>query len=267
MGTKGYRAVVGRRRSRGLEIWLQNEHLSEEERINRLAGDAELVAELRRAGFRGREWDFLAGVLARYGIAVIGGWMRRGVIGEKLAEKRVQAPTLPQHALNDSLIRDEIAVMTVGDALRVFQTDILPNNKWQPNRGAALTSYFIGQCLFRYGNAVQQWQRDNRPDVNGTGYAISTDPHSLDEVVSSQRDRASAADIEDDLVRDETARQAVSNASNPRAARALALEVLGYSDREIAEDLGITPKAVSSLLERERARSRTTRRSAPEGPT
>lgn len=103
----------GRRRLRAMEVWLQHEHLPAEERINRLAGDAEVVAHLAAAGFRGREWDFLAAVLGKYEISVIAGWIRREVIRDELAQKRIQAPALPPHVVRDRDTSIEIAVMTV----------------------------------------------------------------------------------------------------------------------------------------------------------
>ena len=67
-------------RSGTVESWLTGESLSELERLERLAGDAELFAALEQQGFAGPDWDYFADVLARYGLAVIRGWMRRGLI-------------------------------------------------------------------------------------------------------------------------------------------------------------------------------------------
>lgn len=58
-------------------------------------------------------------------------------------------------------------VSVVGDAIIAFQRDVLPNGKWRPGGGASLSTFFIGQCLFRYGNAVQQWQREDRRNREG----------------------------------------------------------------------------------------------------
>ena len=233
--------------TRGLEAWLRTEHLPVEERIDRLAMDAEVVAELAVAGYHGPEWDFLAHVLAEYGIGVFTGWMKRGVVYDQLAQRRVRAPVLRQSVFDDPYHRELIAVTTVGDALRVFQTDVLPNGKWNPAKGAALSTYFIGQCMFRFGNAVQAWQRENSREHEFPA---------TDDMLHSELDRSAVSRIADDVIRDRTARAILEGASNPRAARAMSMAALGYKPAQIAEDLDMTAKAVSSLLDREYRKAR-----------
>lgn len=237
------------RRTRGLESWLRTESLPTEERINRLAMDVEVVSELAAAGYRGPEWDFFAWVLAEYGIGVFTGWMRRGVVYEQLARRGVRASRVPQSVFDDPNHRDFIAVTTVGDALRVFQNDVLPNEKWDPDRGAALSTYFIGQCMFRFGNAVQSWQRETSREHE---FPVADDllHYAVDGPVVSR--------VEDDVIRDLTARAILEGASSARAARAMSMAALGYKPAQIAEDLGTTAKAVSSLLDREYRRARGT---------
>src|SRR3954471_22049592 len=111
------------RRSPVLEVWLRHEHLSPAERAERLAGDAELVQYLRRQGFEGEEWDFFVNELARYGMAVVGGWMRSGLMAAKCAEKKIAVPTLPDTVRDDWDAIDEIATETVAEAIVHFRED------------------------------------------------------------------------------------------------------------------------------------------------
>ncbi len=60
--------------------WLDREHLAQAERVDRLAADYDLVTTLALRRFEGAEYDYFANELAKYGMAVISGWMRRGVI-------------------------------------------------------------------------------------------------------------------------------------------------------------------------------------------
>ncbi|MGO0578327.1 hypothetical protein [Ornithinimicrobium panacihumi] len=222
--------------------------MSHQERIDRLAVDVELIRELAASGFGGENWEMLANVLAEYGVSVFDGWMRAGVLYERLAGKNVRAPRLPDWALADPEVRVELAVGTVSAALHVFRTDILPNRKWQPSRGAALSTYFIGQCMFRFGNVAQAWLRESKERI--------TTPVPDDDLIRLS-DRAPVRSVEDDVIRDETAQQVLAGAT-PRGARAMVMLTHGYSHAEIAAELGCTTKSVSSLLEREYRKARRT---------
>lgn len=233
-------------RNRALEIWLKNEHLSKKERLERLAADADLIADLRATNFEGEDWAFFANELARYGLAVIEGWMRRGSMKSKCAEKRITVPTLPAEVQQDPAAVSAIAGETVAEALEHFRDDVLLPNKWDPTKGASLKTFFIGQCMMRYANALRQWlNHDLAPDIDDLL------PDDWDALTDGR-----LTGVEDDAIRTVTASLVLRGASSERAARALALDACGYTNSEIAADLGTTLDGVSGLLKRERARIR-----------
>jgi hypothetical protein len=230
-----------------LEIWLRNEHLPTHERLERLTGDAELFEGLRKDGFRGDEWDFFANELARYGLAVIGGWVRRGLMKVRCAEKRIQVPSLPLSAQQDDSVVSALTGETVASALDRFRDDVLIPGVWDPAKGASLRTFFIGQCLMRYGNIVQRWNNHELPQV---GYADPDDEFAL--IQNDHRIRG----VEDDAIQSVMAQVLLQGASSQRAARVLAMDAYGYTNAEIAEDLSTTHDSISGLLKRERARLR-----------
>jgi hypothetical protein len=64
--------------------WLTDaDHHILADNVDRLAADDELIQMLAFGGFDGKEWEYFSTELARYGMAVIGGWMRRGMIFSK----------------------------------------------------------------------------------------------------------------------------------------------------------------------------------------
>lgn len=233
------------RSNRALDIWLKAEHLSREERIERLAADADLIADLRADDFDGDDWAFFANELARYGLAVIQGWMRRGLMASKCAEKRIAVATLPRPVQHDEAAITAIAGETVAEALDRFRDEVLIPGKWDPGKGASLRTYFIGQCMMRYANVLRRWMNNDMSWDN----ADLLDEY---EVLTAGRLRG----VEDDAIRAVTARLVLQGASSERAARALALDACRYTNAEIAAELGTTVDAVSGLLKRERARIR-----------
>jgi hypothetical protein len=233
-------------RRRVLDAWLEHEHLAPGERIDRLAGDADLEALLREQGFEGDDWDVFVHLLAEYGVGVIKGWIRTRVIVQRCAEKNVKAPHLPLIITDDPDARESIADEAVAEAIYHFRDDVLAKGVWDPAKGAALRTFFVGQCLFRYPNAAKKYRRDELPQ--------DADELSVNELDATEIGRI--VGVEDDAIRMYTAGLLLQGASNERAARALALDACSYSNAEIASDMGISIEAVKSILKRERARLR-----------
>lgn len=243
------------RRSAVLEAWLRHEHLPPAERAERLLGDADLVQSLREQGFEGEEWNVFVDELARYGLAIIGGWLRHGLMVAKCAEKKITVPALPDTVRDDPDAIDEIATETVAEAIVHFRDDVLVPGVWDPTKGAALKTFFIGQCMKRYANVARRWlNHDLRPR-----HEIVTDEWAL---LDSER----TAGVEDDVLQSVTAQRILEGVSNPRAARALVMDALGYTNADIARDLGTTLDGASSLIKRARADLRRQHRT-PEGGT
>lgn len=233
----------GERGPSAVEIWLRNEHLSPEERLDRLAGDADLERALRAQGFDGPDWDFVVGAFAEYGVAVIGGWLRHGRMAAICAEKGIKAPALPDQVRRDEEAVYDIATETVAESIVAFRDHVLVPGKWDPAKGASLRTFFIGQCKWRYPNIARRFltQYKNRAPVLTEQQALH-----------AALDTGAITGVEDDAIRTVTVQNILKGVTNPRAARALAMDACGYSNAEIAIDLAISRDAASSLLKRAR---------------
>lgn len=230
--------------------WLRGERLPQGELEARLEADRELYAILRADGFTGANWDVFANEIARYGLAVIRSWLRSRQVFAKCAEKNAAAPDLPQHVTDDPVAVNSIADEVVALAIVKFRDNVLASGRWEPDRKGAratLKSFFIGQCLFQYANAARGWLKEN---ANVTRLLAE---HELAAATPLTMKPAT-----DDLIRDVAAAALRNGATNERAARILALDSLGYSRKEIADELAATPDTVASVLKRERARLRRT---------
>lgn len=224
-----------------IEVWLDHEALDQAERLARLAGDADLVHSLRQQGFHGPDWDFFVNELAKYGIAVVTGWMRRGIMATKCAEKNIKVPTLPDWVRDDHAAIDDIATETVAEALVAFRDEVLVPGVWDPAKGAALRTFFVGQCMRRYANVARRWLKEARSRTE----MVTDDANILD--------TTGILAVEDDAIRSVTAQRILQGVTNPRAARALAMDACGYTNQQIALALGTTLAAAASLIKRARA--------------
>jgi len=243
----------GNRGPSALEVWLQTENLSTGERLDRLAGDADLVASLREQGFEGADWEFVVNELVKYGIAVIGGWVRRGAMKGKCAEKRIHVPEVPDHIRSDAEALDDITSETVAEAVVYFRDDVLVPGVWDPQKGAALKTFFIGQCMKRYANVLRRIVGEQKPRREA-----STDDNEI-------LDTGRIVGVEDDAVQHLMAQQVLRGVTNLRQARALALDACNFTNAEIAEDMGTSLDGVSSLIKRGRAEIRKTSQNRGKG--
>ena len=124
-------------------------------------------------------------------------------------------------------------VVTV--ALAHFRDDVLVPGKWDPARGAPLTTFFVGQCLLRFPNIYRKWlQQVPR---------IGADPF---DVVA--HGRPSGQDVEDDVIRSHAAEAALRAVRSEDARIALVLVGFGHTYPQIAQRLGKTEKAVERTI-------------------
>jgi hypothetical protein len=212
--------------------------------------DQEKLNNLVLAGFTGPEYDIFAGELAAYGYPVILGWLRRGEIWKHCADRG--RPLRPTDADRETLAsvfdeRLELALETVGEALKFFRDRVLRTGRWSHEGGATLTTFFIGACLLVFPTVFRRWQAARQrwsralasealhcPEGRTLADLPGTDP--ADAV-------ASRAAVMSEL------------ASMPAGTRATAALVLdGMSFAEAGQSLGMTERAVEGRLYRYRQR-------------
>jgi len=228
------------------ESWLLEPSLREQaERIDRLAADLELVNDLALEGFAGTNWTKFETELAKYGMAVIGGWMRRRLIFGRCRERGFGGlPELGREFEPEEI--DEITDETVGKALYHFREDVLLKRRWDYQRGATLRTFFVGQCLIRFANIYRRWWGN---EVRN-GYLLPNDTEML--VRHGARDIGADARAVDGVL----AEQVLSTIKDPRVRRAMELTAAGWEQIEIAQELAVSRKAVERMLANERDRLR-----------
>ncbi|EOD70529.1 hypothetical protein [Amycolatopsis vancoresmycina] len=116
--------------------------------------DLELLCALEADGFDGLVWSELENRLAGYGVGVIGAWVGTGEIYRRATEKgRPVRPPRPPFSRDEQI---ELAYETVGAGIRLFQEQGLQDDGWRPDRGARLSTYFLGSCVLCFANACRK---------------------------------------------------------------------------------------------------------------
>ena len=209
----------------------------------RLAADREIIAALAATGFEGPLYDRFADELARYGVAVLCGWMYSGYVFVLSAGRGLHVG--PSHDEIDELhaepeVRQEIATMVVAVALRRFRDRALVGGGWQAEGGASLTTYFLGACLAVFPNEFRRYraQRQRWRKQDGADPAIAAAPRNAGPSVADVI--AGTLRVKADLARMDARTRAI-----------VALRMDGYHQQEIAEMLGErSARAVEGVLYR-----------------
>ncbi|PPK67894.1 sigma factor-like helix-turn-helix DNA-binding protein [Actinokineospora auranticolor] len=209
-----------------------------DEQAERRRHDIAVYDVLALEGFRGRNWDRFADDLARYGYATVMAWLRCGEMFAFCANQNRALPAPPWYWTDDD--RAELANLTVTTALNDFRRRAGEGTGWNPDGGASIRTYFMGNCVLSFPNHYRRWlgeQERHAPltEVNGDRHAV--DPADL-------------------AVTALTAREALDDIPDERTRRAVVLHAQGYTHAEIADLIDTTPRAVEGLLHRQRHRAR-----------
>jgi DNA-directed RNA polymerase specialized sigma24 family protein len=227
------------------ETWLTEfEKLAAAEHLARLDTDRELVSELRRNNFEGVHYNYYAIELAKYGMAVIAGWTRRGLIMEKVKRHSFGGlPSLDQKELADPNNAQTLADETVAIALRAFREDVLIPGKWDPDKGASIKTFFVGQCLMQFPNVYRRWHRENYTDAPRLTEDGDLSTH-IDVIQN----------VESEAITQERLRKAFARIKDPRVRDAFVMIAAGLTHEEVGVKLNVTSKTVERMIANERAR-------------
>ena len=132
--------------------------------------------------------------------------------------------------------RDELAAEVLLRAVPFFFKNV---RSWNPEKGAALTTYFVGSCVMNFANAYRAWAKA-RNQRWLTAYEMAAIPW---------LDPSNSHTFTDHVELIETVKQVFALAK-PKQLPILGLLYQGYSQVEVAEQLGITPRSVEGHVYR-----------------
>ena len=201
--------------------------------LDRLEGDRNVLLALQLAEFSGASWDRFAAVLVEYGYAVVRAWTYSGDILTKCQAKGIPVPA--RRYLRDADIEDLVQA-TITDALVNFRDNVLPNRQWDPNKGASLRTFFIGNCLFQFAKHYRKTVRHNRTRE------LTIVPEQRSKIGDPETAFFAGADIE----------QVMNAGMDDRTKRMFVLHAAGWQIDEIAPELGLTVGAIESKMYRYR---------------
>jgi DNA-directed RNA polymerase specialized sigma24 family protein len=213
---------------------------------------------LAKAEFQGQLWDAFANRLAGYALPILQSWIRNGQIFAKLRANRIRygkGSTADFSGL-DKDAAEIIAVEMVARGVVSFKA-WLKDGGWNSEGGAALTTAFVRQCLFHFGNAYRKWSSEcaHRDELVG------------DETITAEEARFTSAgksamvaygNPEALVIEADEQHRLLNGLPTDLLRAAFLLQSMNYSSAEIAEILGVSTTTLRNATSRYRTRQRRT---------
>lgn len=210
--------------------------------LQRLESDRSLIEELKAAGFVGAHYDYFETEIAKYGIAVMTAWTQTRQVFAKLRERgRGGLPEPFDDQLRDHETASELAMETVAFALRNFRSYVLIPGRWDPDKGASIRTYFIGQCLIQFANVYRRWHTETYPKTDWSYFK--------NEAVLAAR---GYEHVEDDVQLKTSVDSTLSAVGKDLVKEMLVLYGAGHTHAEIGRALGTSTKKVEMAIRNER---------------
>jgi transcriptional regulator with XRE-family HTH domain len=214
---------------------------AERERAQRLRADQLLVEAVTQEGLGGPRHRALEEALVSYAVPVLQHLLASGRVADKAT--MLGRPPSPKDTWMDFSAEDrqEFSMEMVVSALPAFTKAVFEDRRWTPGRGASLRTYFVNACLLQFARLQRQWLGDRRAvqpaglEINASAYTSAPDP--ADTVIKQDEVRRLLSQIEDDQLRE-----------------LLMLRGVGWTAKEAAHMVGLTPKAAEGRLARLRKR-------------
>ncbi|MEU7747772.1 hypothetical protein [Nonomuraea sp. NPDC049158] len=220
-----------------------------EERERRLEADRRLVALLKTENFAGPQFNRLASAMAGYGWPILLHWLRTGEIFRRVAS-RCRCPVKHHAAARDWTLDDrrQIATDTVLEGVEIFRRQ-LQADRYKPEKGASLKTYFVGSCICAFCKVYGLWWREQTLTDGVLHYACIDDLESAKVSVQSR-----TVDPEENAVMGDLVHRAISSMEDRDLRRVVGLRAIGYTQREAAAETGLSEKAAERRLARFRQR-------------
>jgi RNA polymerase sigma-70 factor (ECF subfamily) len=203
-----------------------------------LAWDRKIWEAVAAANFSGPLYDRLIDQMIRYSLPKMRAVIRSGRIFvlcyQRNGQIKLSAPS--RWTGHD---HEDLALKAVAEAARRFQRTARTGQGWSPSGGASLATFFMGMCIDEFPNQFHAWLDTRKRLEHETP-------------VSEPIQLAGPAPDDAELAR-ETLREALRPLT-PAQQKAIYLQAQGYSHKEIATMISLTPRAVEGLIHRGRQR-------------
>ncbi|MFG1663805.1 hypothetical protein [Streptomyces sp. Y7] len=220
-----------------------------DERALRLSVDERLVELLRVEGFAGPRYERFTQGLTDYALATMIKWNVTGMIFVKSRKMRREVP--PDKVTLDWDYEEcrDVAVDSVLNGHDLFREHGLVKGRWRPSGGACPTTYFVGAAVLSFRPVYLRWYEARESMRSALKEAARAEgAQQWLSCIPDQRstDPFDAADLWDLISRLEI--------TDPQTRGGLYYYAQGFTQREAAQQVGLSTRALEGRLRRLRDR-------------
>ncbi|MEU5876042.1 hypothetical protein [Spirillospora sp. NPDC047279] len=218
---------------------------NDDDRAQRRAVDQRLIELLREDDFAGDRFNRLAREMVAYGFPIMMKWLNNGEIFAKAQKCRCQ---FKRHSADLDWTADDryqIAIDTLLEGVELFRRQ-LRLNRWDPDKGASLKTFYVGACVCAFCKAYGVWRREQIL-TDGVVHIAYAEDLEAQKVAARPR----VVDPEEHAVVQDLVDRAIKP-MDPGLRHVVGLRALGYTQKEAAAEVELTEKAAERRLARYR---------------
>lgn len=202
----------------------------------------DMVAATRAEGFETAAYQTLSQHLWEYAMPIIKDWLRTGKMPKQLNDRGIIQPisAADRVALHTSMqSRDDLAIDIVAAGETHLKTVTIPKNRWKPDEGASIETFFITGCLFQFPKAYRKWSKERTDHLS---VLVGLLPETF-------APRHSSADTAETAINREMANTILREADADTQA-ILALLAAGMTQAEVGQKVGLSERAIEGRVYR-----------------
>lgn len=221
----------------------------DQERLQLIATDALVVERVRQAGEGSSEYIELSTNLLEMGVGTLTNLRKHNLLFPSLQQRQIKVPRPPESWPKDAA---GVIYLSVRRTVPNFMRRQVLDGGWDPAQGTTLKTFFVTASLYGFATEYRKYYREETG-----GHHLE---HCVDDVAllvdddqeygpGPPEDPASTAVDRDSL------RHLLPPGTDPDLLIILVRRSQHFTQKEIADELGISEEAVSSRIRRFRRRS------------
>lgn len=207
--------------------------------------DAKALRAVADDGFTGPLYDKLIDRLIRYALPVMRGLVRSGRIFAECYRRNNHIKIFRPVSWAEQ-DQEDLALQAVAAAVRRFHYRTTSGRGWRRDGGATLATYFAGMCIDEFPNQFRAWLDKHKKRIERE---LPLEFRSVDDRYQNE----GVFQPEDAVIAREAAEHSLRPLT-PMQRRAVVMDGLGFTRKEIAHNMGLSVRAVEGLVRRGRER-------------
>jgi hypothetical protein len=220
------------------------------EQLQRIGTDALIVECVRQKGEGSREYNELSTTLLEVGVGTLTNLRKANLLFPTLRRCQIVVPKPPESWPKDA---PRVIYLSVQGTVPTFMRRQVLGGGWDPAKGATLKTFFVTASLYGFAREYAIYYRE---EVGGHHLEYSVEDIALLINRDQQYGPGPPEDPESAAVHRDTLRHLLPPDTDPDLLTILVRRSQHFTQKEIADELGISEEAVSSRIRRFRQRGR-----------